>query len=239
MTDCGAFSPSSTKPDDIHNQLLESYKDSVKRPSVQFQIAEDATLDSNSHVPVAQLQAKYQLLQDGGFVSSSAPSGLVTTTNVESQIQLDRNFVIALHNEFCHYYSRFVYALDRFIYAVTGNTAAVTTQAIAGLLNDVRTLNVRCIYIIEFSNYVAQKRIPPAQADAKSIQDLNAALNGKLQRLQNANEKFKDDRAIVTTQQEMVRYTASKNAATMGTITGWITTNVLAVIGIGAAYFFL
>jgi len=239
MSDCPPFTPSSTDPAQIHEQLMELYMNGVKRPDVKVSIAEDVTLDSNSHVPVAVLQAKYQKLQDGGFIAAVAASGLNPTTSVEDQIQADRKFVVALHSEFCHYYSRWTYALDRWLLAVTGNASQATTQQGNALLTDIRTLNVRCIYVIEFANYMAQQRIPPAQADAKSIQALNASLNVKLQRLQTANDKFKHEKAAVITQRELVNYTASKNATTMTQIVGWATTNVVALGLIGAVYVYL
>jgi len=233
---CPPFTPSSTDPVQIHNELLESYKNGVKRPGIKYSVVEDVTLDSNSHVPVAALQAKYKALQDAGYIGSDTGTGPNPTAVVEDGIKKEREFMAALEPEFCHYYSRFRFALDRFLLAVTGNAATVTTPQVNAMLTDVQTLNVRSIFMNEFQSYFAQKRIPPAQADAQSIQELNGVLNDRLTRLRNAHQKFKDDRATVVAQREMVRYTASKNAGTMSTIGFWLGANVLAVCAIGAAY---
>jgi len=239
MSDCPTFTPSSTDPAQIHNDLMETYMNGVRRPDVKYGVAEDTTLDSNSHVPVAVLQAKYQKLQDGGFLPHTLPSGKNSTTAVEDNLRKDRAFTAALRAEFCHYYSRFGYAYDRFIMAVTGNASQASMSQGNALLSDLKTLNARTIYVIEFADYVAQKRIPPAQADAQSIQTLNASLNVKLVRLRAANDKFKHEKAIVMTQREMVKYTATKNAQSMQTLSFWIGANVVALGAIGAAYAFM
>lgn len=234
---CPPFAPPSTDPVKIHNALLESYMDGTKRPDIKYSIAKDVTLDSNGHVPVAALQSKFKELQDAGFISSDRAAGQHHVSTVEDDIRKDRAFLAALEPEFCHYDSRFRFALERFLLAVTGNGASqMTTAQVNQMLSQVQTLNVRSIFINEFQSYFAQKRIPPAQADAKSIQEMNGVLNERLLRLRNAYTKFKDEKAIVVAQREMVRYTASKNAGTMSTVGMWVGANVLALCAIGAAY---
>jgi len=237
MADCGTFTPPSTDPTAVKNALLDPYKNNVARPTVKFNVAEDVTLDSDNHVPASALQSKFAALQSGGFLSATPASGLNSTTTVEDRIKKDREFVAALHAEFCFYYTRWVYALNQWITAATSsNAATASAQQTTDMLATLRTLNVRCIYMIEFSSYVAQQRIPPAQADASSIAALNEALNAKLISLTAANKRFSDDKAIVTTQREMVRYTASKNATTVSSIIFWVGTNVVALGLIGYMY---
>jgi hypothetical protein len=90
--------------------------------------------------------------------------------------------------------------------------------------------------LVEFANYVAQKRIPSAQADANSIAALNASLNAKLAELKNADKRFGQEKATVITQREMVRYTASKNAETSNRLMMWSLANVVALGFIGGMY---
>ena len=235
MADCGTFTPSSTTKTVVLNELKEPYVNAIKRPSVKYNVAEDTILDANQHVPTATLLSKYTALQTAGHISATPASGLVANSTVEAGITKDRAFVVALHAEFCFYYVRWVYALNAWVTAVTGGST-VSASDTADMLEALNTLNKRCIFLIEFANYAAQKRIPPAQADATSIAALNSALNSKLGYLQNANKRFDNDKATVITQQEMVRYTASKNAATSSSLLMWSVANVVALGAIGAMY---
>lgn len=241
MADCGTFTPSSTVKATILDELKEPYVNAQKRQSVKYNVAEDTTLDADRHVPTAVLQAKYAALQAAGYISAPLASGLVRADTVEAGIVKDRAFVVALHAEFCFYYTRWVYALDQWITAVTGNSVVGNLLGIgstdaANMLEALNTLNKRCIYLIEFANYAAQQRIPRAQEDASSIAALNATLNTKLDSLKIANAKFDNDKATVITQQEMVRYTASKNAESLNSIMFWGVGNVIALGAIGYMY---
>jgi hypothetical protein len=235
MADCGTFTPSSTVKATILNELKEPYVNANKRPDVKYNVAEDPTLNADRHVPTAVLQAKYAALQAAGHISAPLASGLVRADTVEAGIVKDRAFVVALHAEFCFYYTRWVYALDQWISAVTGGSTQSSTDT-SNMLDALNTLNKRCIFLIEFANYAAQQRIPRAQEDATSIATLNATLNTKLDSLRIANAKFDNDKATVITQQEMVRYTASKNAETARSMMFWGIGNVLALGAIGYMY---
>jgi len=217
-----------------HDALLENYKNGTNTRNVQYQIAMDPILDGNSHVPAAVLQSKYTELQNSGFLSSALPSGVVSNDTVETGITKDRAFVTALRTEFCFYYNRWRWALNQWVTAVT-SPGAVPSDA-NELLADLRTLNLRCIFLVEFANYVAQKRIPSAQADSNSIATLNASLNARLAELQIADKRFSQDKATVTTQREMVRYTASKNAETSNRLMMWSLANLVALGFIGSMY---
>jgi len=104
------------------------------------------------------------------------------------------------------------------------------------MLTTLKTLNVRVIYVIEFTNFVTQLRVPPAQGDASSIKALNDHFNAKIKELQAAKGLLDKENAAVVTQKEMVRYTADKNSATMQTVLFWGAANVLALGAIGAVY---
>lgn len=227
------FAQTATGPS-RRDALLENYKSVTNPRNVTYQVAVDTILDTNGHVPTAQLQAKYTALQDAGHISATLPVGVVSNTTVETNITKDRAFVTALRAEFCFYYNRWRWALDAWVTMVTSNW--FTTTDANDLLNDLRTLNLRCIFLVEFANFVAQKRIPPVQADADSIASLNTALNSKLDELTLANNRFSQEKATVITQREMVRYTASKNAATSTNVMMWSVANVVALGAIGAMY---
>jgi hypothetical protein len=191
-------------------------------------------LDANGHVATATLQAKYTELQNAGHISSTLPAGVVSNATVETNITKDRAFVTALRAEFCFYYNRWRWALNAWVTMVT--SASFNATDANELLSDLRALNLRCIFLVEFANFAAQQRIPPVQADASSISALNTELNSKLTELERANKRFSQDKATVITQREMVRYTASKNAATSTNVMMWSIANVVALGAIGAMY---
>jgi hypothetical protein len=193
------------------------------------------SLDSTGHIPVANLQARYATLKTAGVFSNSMAPGQLPTGAVETQIANDRKLMVSLEEEYCWYYSRYAYALKNWIGYATSRDSSQSSLATSALPT-VQTLNMRCIFIVEFMNYVTQLRIPPAQQDATSVATTNAALNAKLQSLQQAKTLFDQNNAQVVTQREMVRYTAEKNSTTMMSVVMWGIANVVALGAIGAVY---
>ena len=226
MADCPQYNPGLATGQQLRDGLLATYSSTV---------VSDVDLDATSHIPTSELSSKYSQLRSSGYLSPDLPQGLITKVTIEDQIKKDRELMKTLHAEFCHYYPRWSFALDKFISYATSREQTDIQQA-NDLLVILKTLNIRCIYVIELMNYVTELRIPPAQRDAASIRALNSGLNPKLQRLQVANKLFQDKKATVITQREMVRYTETKNAANMRTVMFWAGANVMALGAIGAVY---
>jgi hypothetical protein len=65
---------------------------------------------------------------------------------------------------------------------------------------------------------------------------LNSTFNDEYANLQAVQVQLSKGNAIVETQKEMVRYTATKNSATMSTVLFWGVANVIALGAIGAVY---
>lgn len=226
---CPVYTPTSTKLGDINSDLLAIYSGPM---AVMTDVA---NTDSTGHIPVATLQARYATLKTAGIFSNAMAPGQLATGALETQIANDRKLMVSLQEEYCWYYSRYAYALKNWIGYATSRDSSQSALA-ASTLPTVQTLNMRCIFIVEFMNYVTQLRIPPAQQDAASIATANASLNTKLQSLQQAKSLFDQNNAQVITQREMVRYTAEKNTSMMSSVVMWGAINVIALGAIGAVY---
>jgi hypothetical protein len=249
-TDCSTapYTPTSTDFSVVNTDLLAVYT----APSGYTRVMKDNfTLDANTgHVPTAVLQSHYTTIQNAmspppmttsaGNAYPQLPLGSMQVPQVTQQIENDRKLMAGIGDEYCFYYKRYAYALAQWIKFVASTNAGDNTNA-ALLLDTVKTLNARVIFIVEFMNYITQVRIPPvtadgAASDAASIKTLSASLDSKIQQLQETNRLLTAENAIVTTQKEMVRYTSDKNSSNAMTVGMWIAVNVVAVVAIGVGY---
>jgi len=196
-------------------------------------VMRDVTLDpASGHVNTSDLASRYSQLSTVLKELTPADNG---TPAVQVQIRRDADLRASLEAEYCFYYGRYQWTLTRWLELATNRNAYQSTQA-TDMLTVLKTLNIRVIFIIEFMNYVAQQRAMDAKGDTASIQALNTTFNNEYATLQAIQKKLNQENAIVTTQKEMVRYTATKNSATMSTVLFWGVANVIALGAIGAVY---
>lgn len=214
-----------------HDQLLAIYP----VPGALSDVLADAGPAADGHFPVGALEQRRQDMITAGILTNDIPPGAISQGDIEAQIEKDKVVFTNLRSEFCFYQTRYQYSLNQF---VTLATSRVQTDNAAARqsLTDTITLNQRVNFILEMTNYLAQKRAPVASAESATINSANAAINQKLQALQNTYNLLKQDNAAVAVQREMVRYTEEKNSTTMGSVMLWGGLNVLALGAIGAAY---
>jgi len=196
-------------------------------------VMKDVTLDPVSgHVNTSDLASQYANLTNTLRTLTPADEGIPA---VQVQIGRDADLRTSLEAEYCFYYGRYQWALTKWLEYATNRNAYMSSEA-SDMLSILKTLNIRVIFIIEFMNYVAQNRAMGAQGETASISALNTEFNREYASLQAVQEKLNKENAIVLTQREMVRYTATKNSATMSTVIFWGVANVIALGAIGAVY---
>jgi hypothetical protein len=228
---CPDYAPSNpADASDTRSKLLAIYASSS---TPNLAVMKDVTLDPVSgHVTTSDLSSRYGELTTVMTTLTPADNGIPA---VQVQTARDTALQASLQAEYCFYYGRYKWALNRWLEHATNRNASQSTQA-ADMLGILKTLNIRVIFIIEFMNYVAQTRAASAEGDAASIAALNATFNDEYASLQAVQAQLNKQNAIVTTQKEMVRYTATKNSAAMSTVLFWGVANVIALGAIGAVY---
>jgi len=193
-------------------------------------LAPDAT---TGRIPVAQLQAHIQSLEQTGILQPRPTVRLTNETDMDALVAQDARVYQAVQDEYCYYEQRYRYALKKFLTLATSRSTADNTEAQTMIIN-AKMLNLRVNCILELMNYMAQKRVDSVNTNKRAVNASNASINKKLVDLQAMYERLNKENAIVTTQREMVRYTEEKNNYTTNQFSVWIALNVLAL---GAIYF--
>ena len=193
-------------------------------------LAPDAT---TGRIPVAQLQAHLQSLEQTGVLQPRPMVRLTNETDMDSLVAQDARVYQAVQDEYCYYEQRYRYALKKFLTLATSRSPSDNTSAQSMIIN-AKMLNLRVNCILELMNYMAQKRVDSVNTNKKAVNESNASINKKLVDLKAMYERLNKENAIVTTQREMVRYTEEKNNYTTNQFGVWVALNVLAL---GAIYF--
>ena len=193
-------------------------------------LAPDAT---TGRIPVAQLQAHIQSLEQTGVLHPRPTVRLSNETDMDALVAEDARVYQAAQNEYCYYEQRYRYALKRFLTLATSRSTADNTAA-QGMIINAKMLNLRVNCILELINYMAQRRVDNVNTNKKAVNESNASINKKLVDLKAMYARLNKENAVVTTQREMVRYTEEKNNYTTNQFGVWVALNVLAL---GAIYY--
>ena len=231
---CPAYTPTNVLAPT--EELLAVYRSTATPTATNPNLAvlsDNPVIDpASGHVATSDLSNRYAAIQAVLPTLTTANNG---TPAVQQQIEKDAALMTSLRAEYCFYYGRYKWALEKWLAMATNRNASQVPET-ATLLGTLKTLNTRVIFIIEFMNYVAQTRATTAKDDAAAIAALNTTFNDEYASLQAVQTQLSKGNAIVETQKEMVRYTATKNSATMSTVLFWGVANVIALGAIGAVY---
>jgi len=210
--------------------LMMVYKDGIASDT----LVPDA---STGRIPVGQLKAHVEALENMNIIKKR-PTMTVGTgleTDMDKLVAQDLELYATVNSEYCFYEQRYKYALRLFLERATSRNGNDNTAAQA-MLQNTKTLNIRVNSILEVMNYLAQSRVTVTNKNKGEIDRYNKQINDRLTKAQNVYSLLKQDRAIIKTQREMVRYTEEKNNYTTGQIGTWAALNVLALATIFYVY---
>ena len=140
----------------------------------------------------------------------------------------------ALQNEFCYKYVRYKYALEDLFETLTRTSAGSSlTDAqkltIEQKIQTAKDLNQKLNDIIQFTNFISNKRVVEMRDQNTTINTLNNNLKDIYGRLQEQNSILRKESSISDLRQRMVQFTEEKNqsAANLLSLYGFL--NLVAV----------
>jgi len=185
---------------------------------------------TTGRIPVGQLQAHVNELQQQGILKSRPTGGVASNiqTDMNALVQQDAALYSSLQEEYCYYEQRYRYGLKQFLKNATSRNTADNAKA-QDMLGNTKQLNIRVNSVLEIMNYLAQARVTIVNQNKDATNYANKTINDKMSKLKATYDMLNSTDAIVTTQREMVRYTEEKNNYTTNQITVWTALNVLAL----------
>lgn len=180
------------------------------------------------------------------FVASRiGPSYLKTRANVNNQpatggvgstefvrdnlgqlIEDDKQLFRDLKNEYCHYQSRYNYVLGKFLTSITTSGQSAT---VPGYLTKTILLNRRLNALLEIMDYLGRQRVDYVNAQSALIDATGDQISKDMGTLQSQAEALNGKKAILETQQEMMRFTLEKNNNIRNQISLWASLNIMAL----------
>jgi hypothetical protein len=140
----------------------------------------------------------------------------------------------ALQNEFCYFYVRYKFALEDLFETLTRTSSGSSlTDAqrvtIEQKIQTAKDLNQKLNDIIQFTNFISNKRVIEMRDQNTTINTLNNSLKDIYGRLQEQNSILRKESSITDLRQRMVQFTEEKNqsAANLLSLYGFL--NLVAV----------
>ncbi len=162
----------------------------------------------------------------GNLVGTGAIPGQMAT--IDQQMQADKTFYAAVQTEYCFYETRYTAALSQFL-ALVAQPQGADPNAVQAALDSTTALNRRLNSLLEMLNYVGNDRAQRVNNRSPQIDAANAALDEKLAILRQQQEMLTSGTGRIQTQEEMVRYSASKSRAMNIQIMFFVALNVVAL----------
>lgn len=204
-------------------ELMMLFKDGVSSDSL---LPEAGT----GRVSVSALQAHVNALTAAGIIKAR-PTQVVGTereTNMRRLVDDDAALYASLQKEYCFYEQRYKYAFKKFLQLATSRNAAENREAQV-MIENAKRLNLRLNSVLEVMNYLASARVPTVDSNKIDINERNAAINEKMDRVRKGYSVLNRDNAVILAQKEMVRYTEEKNNYNTHQIAAWLGANVIAL----------
>ena len=140
----------------------------------------------------------------------------------------------ALQNEFCYFYVRYKFALEDLFETLSRTSAGSSlTDAqkltIEQKIQTAKDLNQKLNDIIQFTNFISNKRVVEMRDQNTTINTLNTSLKEMYGRLQEQNTILRKESNLTDLRQRMVQFTEEKNqsAANLLSLYGFL--NLVAV----------
>lgn len=186
--------------------------------------------DATHRIQAAALQTYVATLTSTGKI----PAG--ENADLDAQIKADAAFYAGIQAEYCFYEARYKAALTQFLASAAAVQGPGTDAATAAALASTVQLNARLNSLLEILNLVGNSRAKNVNARGPRIASTNTALNKQIEELNAQHKFFTRSDAKISTQAEMVRYSAEKNQAMSIQIGFFVALNVLALGAVLTVY---
>jgi hypothetical protein len=165
------------------------------------------------------------------YVSDLVNQGLAPgiKEKYDEQVKADTAFFLAVRNEYCFYETRYKSALGQFLDAISAPGIDTKSASFKSTLQRVIDLNVRLNSILEIVVYIGNDRARHVNQISSRISTENAGLSEKVEKLKAQRDFLQTGESHIRTQEEMIRYTAEKNASMNNQVIGFVLLNILAV----------
>jgi hypothetical protein len=158
----------------------------------------------------------------------------VQQKTLETVGQQEKQTMDALQNEFCYTYVRYKFALEDLFETLTRTSSASSLtiaqrKTIETKISRAKELNMRLNDLIQFTNFLANKRASEMRDQNSNINTLNSSLADIYGRLQKQNEILRQESSITDLRQRMVEFTQEKNQSATNLLSLYGFLNLVAV----------
>jgi hypothetical protein len=207
------------------NQALEF------RPSGVIKPLFDSTVQVNATTGRINQTFIEQYIKDHTGIFKPRPTKNIegaVETDMDALIPNDKTLLDNLKADYCFFEHRYKYIFKEFLKMAASRLTTEQTQAPA-LLEAAKKLNIRLNFLLELMAYMANARVNTVQQNVTNINDYNELINSNVESLSATYEALNKDKAIIRTQEAMVKYTQEKNNYNANQITLWSTLNIVAL----------
>jgi hypothetical protein len=182
---------------------------------------------SSPNLPVDESTKRISSTAIQGHVGQLVSSGVIPGQlgDFNSQMAADLAFYNAVQAEYCFYEARYVAALTQFIQLATAPQGADSSNALQATV----AINRRLNSLLEVINFVGNDRAQKVNGRSPQIDNANAALDSKIQILQQQQVFLTTGDVKIKTYDEMMRYSKEKNHAMSIQIMFFVALNVVAL----------
>lgn len=204
------------------SDLLTPYPNSIF-PSSQLERKPD-----DERLTDTALESVYnRLVTQGKLVSNEKYKKILETAATQEdktkQQQLletvgtqEKQTMQAIQAEFCYMYVRYKYALEDLFNTLVRTSAGEALTAaqkitIERKIDTSRTINIKLNDIIQFTNFLSQKRVTEMRDQNSVINTMNTNIKDIYGKLQEQNAILRKEDSIADLRKRMVEYTQEKN----------------------------
>lgn len=182
---------------------------------------------SSPNLPVDESTKRISATAVQGHVGQLVSSGVIPGQlgDFDQQMAADLAFYKAVQAEYCFYEARYTAALTQFIQLATAPQGADSSAALQATV----TINRRLNSLLEVINFVGNDRAQKVNGRSPQIDNANAALDSKIQILQQQQVFLTSGNVKIKTYDEMMRYSKEKNHAMSIQIMFFVALNVVAL----------
>ena len=156
--------------------------------------------------------------------------GGIQKDNIKELIDTDRLTADKIQKEYCYYLQRYNFVLNEFLTLAVKSSPTETDKTDAQTkLNTAKTLNRRLNILINILNAVGTSRVEDVNKNVQYINTANQQITEKLKGLSDTYSVINNDKTLMNTRSEMIRYTIEKNNHMVNQISMWAGLNILAL----------
>jgi hypothetical protein len=215
-------------------------------PNAIMPVAQMERNSSDDRLTNSAMEILYNsLVSQGKLVSQQRYKQLLTDiANQKDKVAQQRTLesvgaqesatMTALQNEFCYKYVRYKFALEDLFETLSRTSAGSSlTDAqkltIEQKIQTAKDLNQKLNDIIQFTNFISNKRVVEMRDQNSTINTLNNNLRDMYGRLQQQNSILRKESSITDLRQRMVQFTEEKNQSASNLLSLYGFLNLVAV----------